>query len=298
MKREELIQKWLDHSLNAEELDAFKKLEDYDALTKLDTNLKHFKASDYNTEEALSKVLHTIKTPQKASNNWMQAAIKIAAIFVLCFGAYYYTTTLDTSVQTLVAQKQVIELPDASSVNLNALSTLTFNKSSWDKNREVTLDGEAFFKVAKGSKFDVKTETGTVTVLGTQFNIKQRDNYFEVICYEGLVGVLYKNKQTKLHPGDTFLIIDGKYIATEKENQLNPSWLNNLSRFKSLPYKEVLKEFERQYNVSIKMQGIDDSQLFTGSFTHNNIETALKSITLPLHLSYNKTDHTITLKSE
>ena len=50
--------------------------------------------------------------------------------------------------------------------------------------------------------------------------------------------------------------------------------------------------------MTINLQSINDSQLFTGSFTHNNIDVALKSITLPLHLSYTKTDDTITLKRE
>jgi len=47
---------------------------------------------------------------------------------------------------------------------------------------------------------------------------------------------------TKLNTGDSFLIIDGKLIVKEKEIKTTPSWLNNESQFKSLPYKEVLAE--------------------------------------------------------
>ena len=94
------------------------------------------------------------------------------------------------------------------------------------------------------------------------------------------------------------MIIDGKLIVTEKENNATPSWLNNESRFKSLPYREVLAEFERQYGVSIVAENIDENQLFTGSFSHSNIDIALKSITLPLHLKYSKTNNTITLKRD
>ena len=75
-------------------------------------------------------------------------------------------------------------------------------------------------------------------------------------------------------------------------------WLNNESQFKSLPYKEVLEEFERQYNVTILAKDIDVNQLFTGSFSHNNIDIALQSISLPLHLNYSKKDNTITLERE
>ena len=60
----------------------------------------------------------------------------------------------------------------------------------------------------------------------------------------------------------------------------------------------VLEEFERQYNVTLVVQNIDTEQLFSGSFGHNNLEVALNAITLPLHLTYSKTGHTITLKRE
>ncbi|MBU3822690.1 FecR family protein [Flavobacteriaceae bacterium XHP0103] len=297
MDRETLISKWLDNNLNDQGLEAFKKLEDYDDLIKLSESTKAFKANDYNTSAELNKVLSTIKNSKKETS-FVKPWMRVAAILAICFGLYYYTTTLDTNISTQVAEKTNIELPDASTVTLNAKSHLAYNKNSWKNKRDVELEGEAFFKVAKGSTFNVITTSGTVTVYGTQFNVKQRDNYFEVICYEGLVGVTYNSKETKLKPGDSFLIIDGKSIAKEKETLPTPSWINNESQFKSLPYHEVLDEFERQYDVTFISENIDGEQLFTGKFTHDNIEIALKSITLPLRLTYSKTNNTITLKSE
>ena len=298
MKREDLIQKWLNHELNAEELEAFKKLEDYDALITMDSRLKAFKAPEYQTSEELNAVLKHIEAPKTTSQNWARTALRIAAVVVVCFGVYY-SLTMDTTVSTLASNKNIdIHLPDASLVSLNAVSSVTFNKHSWKKHREVELKGEAFFKVAKGSKFEVKTKDGTVTVLGTQFDVKQRNNYFEVICYEGKVGVTYLKQRATLLPGDSFLIIDGKLIAKEKEKLTTPSWLNNESQFTSLPYKVVLDEFERQYNVTINANNVDTTQLFTGGFSHNNMDVALKAITLPLHLTYSKTKNTITLKRD
>ena len=270
----------------------------YDDLVKLNDSMQAFKADDYDTSRELESVLKTIKTSKKQSIHWVKPFMRAAAILTICFSLYYYTTTIDTTITTEFAQKTTIELPDASSVSLNAKSLLAFNKNSWKNEREVTLEGEAFFKVAKGSSFHVLTKSGIVTVHGTQFNVKQRDNYFEVICYEGLVGVTYNSQEIKLKPGDSFLIIDGKQIAKEKEKRTTPSWLNNESTFKSLPYKEVIAEFERQYQVDITLVNIDTNQLFTGSFAHNNLEVALKAITLPLHVTYSKTNRTIILKRE
>ncbi|WP_460218316.1 FecR family protein [Psychroserpens sp. MEBiC05023] len=298
MNRDNLIQKWLDHDLNPQELEAFKQLEDYNDLIKLDTHLKGFKADTVVTDEALKTVWNTINSKQKTSHKLTPTLSKIAAILIICFGVYFYTTTLDTSEHTIASQQKTIVLPDASEVQLNALSSLSFNKSTWDDNRSVSLEGEAFFKVAKGQQFDVKTNFGTVTVLGTQFNVKHRNNYFEVTCYEGKVGIDTNIKQTTLLPGDSFLIIDGTYITTKKEQLSGPSWLHHNSTFKSIPYREVIAEFERQYNVSIVFDNLDLTQNFTGSFIHNDIEIALKSITLPLQLKYSKTDNIITLKRE
>ena len=286
MKREDLIKKWLDNELNTQELEAFKLLEDYEFLVKLSNGTKRFKAPEFNTSEELNTVMQSINSTKQYSRNWLKPLLRIAAIFAISFSVYYYTTTLDTNINTLAAQKSTTELPDASSVSLNALSTLTYNKKNWTTLRDVELKGEAYFKVAKGSKFNVITSSGTVTVLGTQFNVKQRENFFEVVCYEGSVDVDYKFNTQTLKPGDSFLIIDGKFIAKEKETKLNPSWINNESYFKSMSFAHILHEFERQYDVIINSQHIDIEQLFTGSFVHNNKELALKSITLPLNLNY------------
>ncbi len=298
MNREALILKWLNNDLNDQEFEAFKALEDYDELVKLNQNLQGFKADTYDSETELQNVLTAIKTEQTPKIHWLKPLMRVAAVLAICFSVYYFTTTLDTTITTQLAQKTTVELPDASTVSLNAKSLLAYNKNDWKKERDVDLQGEAFFKVAKGSSFNVKTTSGTVTVYGTQFNVKQRDNYFEVICYEGLVGVTYNTKETKLKPGDSFLVIDGKIIAKEKEYRSTPSWLNNESDFKSIPFKQVVAEFERQYEVEVTLMNVDSTQLFTGSFTHDNLDVALKSIALPLQVTYSKQNNTIILKRE
>lgn len=297
MTREELIKKWLDNSLSTEEYKAFKALDDYEELMKLSAGLKQFKAPDFDTSKALENILSQ-RNDIKKPNRWISIGLKVAAVFVICFGIYFFMNSSNTTISTDIAEQQTIVLPDNSNVKLNALSSLSYNSSDWDKNRSLYLKGEAFFKVAKGQQFRVNTELGTITVYGTQFNVNQRKDFFEVICYEGLVGVTYRKRETKLNPGDRFLILDGKIIATEKEKLSEPSWVNGISSFKSLPYHKVLREFERQYNVIIKTHDIDTSQLFTGRFPHNDLESALQSITLPLHLTFEKNDNIIRLKRE
>lgn len=298
MKREELIKKWLDNNLNPEEQNAFEQLEDYNQLIKMDATLKGFKAPEFSVDQTYQTLKQHLKSQSSKTNQWLKPLLRIAAVLAIGFSVYFYTSNLDEHIETLVAQQTTIQLPDNSTVDLNANSTVTFNENSWSKTRAVTLNGEAFFKVAKGEKFDVITSDGIVSVLGTQFNVKQRESYFEVTCYEGLVGVTHNNKTVKLKPGHTFKIIDGKQLTADKETAAQPIWLHGESSFKSVPLKHVIAEFENQYDLQINTDQIDTSRLFTGSFAHNNLDLALKSVTIPLNLSYSKSGKSILLKRE
>jgi transmembrane sensor len=295
MQKELLITKWLDGELNDAELNAFKKLPEYESYTKLSEKALLFKDTSYNTGLEFEKLNAKIKKRKKTIKTigWIQPILRVAAIFIIGFAVYYSPIYGDSAtVNTLASNSTSVELPDNSKVKLNAASSLKFKKRNWKKKREVNLVGEAYFKVEKGSQFDVVTWLGKVSVLGTQFNVKQRVNYFEVICYEGLVSVTYKGKVIKLPAGKSFKLIDGTVVMGETKDSV-PSWATkNISSFKSVPYTEVINEFERQYNIEIETNNIDANQLFTGSFANNDEELALKSITLPLQLKYNKTNNT------
>lgn len=297
MKREVLIKKWLDNELNLEELEVFKQLEDYTDLIRLSQATKRFKSEKIDTNLALNKLNEALKRRSKKKSNWVKPLLRIAAVITICFSVYYYTNTLNTNISTQIAQKEIINLPDHSLVTLNAKSSVTFN-NNWNDNRYIKLEGEAYFKVAKGETFKVETTAGLVTVLGTEFNVKDRAGIFEVICYEGAVKVDYKKHSTILKPGHRFLFLDNTLVNSLTFNETKPFWINNESAFKSIPYKQVIAEFERQYNVSFNVNTINTNQLFTGSFAHNNIEVALKAITLPLNITFTKNNKKISLKRE
>ena len=122
-----------------------------------------------------------------------------------------------------------IELPDQSTINLNAASQISYNDNHWNKARRIALNGEAYFDVTKGATFKVETTLGTVTVYGTQFNVKQRNKLFEVVCYEGLVGVLFNGEETLLRPGEGIFILNNEVKATNSA-QSSPSWMKRSQR--------------------------------------------------------------------
>ncbi|MFD2550207.1 FecR family protein [Bizionia sediminis] len=295
MNKDALIQKWLQGSLNSEEEAAFKALEDYEALMKLTAGLQHFKAPHFN-ESAVYEAISTeiSKASKKQSRGWKFIA-KIAALLAVSVSVYYYSTTLNTQIATATAEKTQVVLPDASEVTLNALTTLSYNKKNWKNKRSLTLHGEAYFKVAKGSAFTVETSSGQVTVLGTEFSVENRADYFEVICFEGAVEVVTNTSRKVLHPSNQFVIINDQVVPKKQIATTAPAWINNESAFTSTPLTFVLKELERQYAINIKTENLDTNILFTGVFTHTNLELALKAITVPLNITYTKTTDFIIL---
>ncbi|WP_075340919.1 FecR family protein [Tenacibaculum agarivorans] len=297
MEKSDLIKKWLNHDLNAQEHEAFKNLNDHDELMKINDSLKKFKVKPIiDREKILDSIISQKKQKDKPIRKIINFSAKVAAILLVSLGIYKVFIKNDiTRIQTNYADKTLAQLPDNSTVNLNAVSSISFNKKTWKTKREVTLKGEAFFKVAKGATFDVITDQGNVKVLGTEFNVKVRGEIFEVVCYEGLVSVFHKNKNVKLSPGDSF--IAGNFIKNNTE-KTEPSWISNESNFISEPLINVLKELERQYSIEIITNAINTKQLFTGKFVHNNLDLALKAITLPLHIKYTKSGSKIILNIE
>ncbi|WP_445955086.1 FecR family protein [Yeosuana sp.] len=288
MDKEYLIEKWLKDELSDAEKEAFKKLDDYQFNMDIIENAKHFKASHFseiNNYNVFKKRYDKQNTPV-VKLNWVRPLLKIASVVVITLGIYFtfFFNNL-TKVQTLASEKTIIELPDQSQVTLNALSFIKYNKRNWDDNRSLKLDGEAYFKVAKGKKFDIITHDGIVTVVGTQFNVKQRNNYFEVTCFEGVVRVSSDTITRQLMAGDSYRIINNIF-SQNKTTSVIPSWTNNISSFEGVTIKEVVAELERQYNIRVTFKNVNTERLFSGGFIHNNLESALISITQPMNMTY------------
>lgn len=289
MNRDEQLERWLNGTLSAEEKAAFEKSRDFQTLQKITQALEAYRAPEYATQAEFVRLQEAkLSRPAgKWATLWLKPVLRIAAILVLVAGAYFiFFSNRSTTVTALVAERKEVNLPDQSEVMLNAASAITYSGSSWKEKRVVELTGEAFFKVAKGSRFDVKTTEGVVTVLGTQFNVKSRDNYFEVICYEGSVQVTAGNYRTQLSPGSMARLINNQWTSQHVTPDTIPGWINNQTTFESLPYQHVLAEFERQYKVTIVTRHIDEEQLFTGAFVLNDMELALKAVTIPVGVTY------------
>lgn len=285
MKKEEQIIKWLKGEFSYEEMRDFQKTDDFKEIEKIDKYIAHFKAPEYDLDKGKSKLLKS--RPHKKAQRAMSLStiIKIAASTIIVLGVTFFFLKPKNETRTISSSNISEFLPDSSYFMLNKESMVSFLPKNWESDRALKLSGEAYFQVNDGSKFSVETSLGIVSVLGTEFNIKSRSNYLEVVCYEGRVQLSSTAINKVLERGDMIQIIDGN-ISELTINKLKPLWVDGESSFKSVPLRLVIQEFERQYKVQVQTGSVPIEKLFSGTFANNNIDLAIKSITIPMNLSY------------
>ncbi len=287
--QEDYLAKWLNNELTEAELSEFKRSDTYATYKKIRDTTANMEAPNFDSRQAWEQLedLRKQAEPQIRTLTPFKSFLKVAAVVaVVLGGAYFYLNSLNESVATQYAETKEIILPDTSEILLNAESQVSYDEKGWITKRNISLQGEAFFKVAKGSTFTVTTSQGKVTVLGTQFNVENREGFFEVTCFEGLVSVLYEGVQYKLPAGNSIVVVNGKLSKASAEKNGQPSWMQNESSFKSIPLNYVLAEFQRQHNIKVDSKGVDTNILFTGSFSNTDAVLALKSISVPLQIKF------------
>ncbi len=302
MVNDEQLHKWVNGTLNAEELASFKQRPDYESLVELYKHTAHLSAPSFDEDAMLADILQTEKKqtpplveekpPQEGRRVFLSSWIKYGvAASVLLLAAWFFWPSAESMVEYQLAKGERKEglLPDQSSFVLNAESTLAYDANNWDTNRILNLKGEAFFKVKKGSTFKVKTPNGTVQVLGTQFNVWSRKDVLEVSCKSGKVAVLSSEGKVleELNPNNAVRITANtvrKKWELLPTNQVN--WMNGIFRFKAVPLATVLEELERQFDIKIDASEIDSNEELTCNFQGKDLDAALKTTLMPLGIQY------------
>jgi mannose-6-phosphate isomerase-like protein (cupin superfamily) len=148
-----------------------------------------------------------------------------------------------------------LKLPDGTRVHVNADSRLRFPTAFSRLSREVHLEGEAYFEVQPDPDraFIVHTGKGTVTALGTSFNVNTYDGNFNTSLVSGQVIVYANNRNVELKPGQAAIVengskgIDVRYF----DHAMVLGQLDGRYPFVRKPLAEVCKMVERLYGVSI-----------------------------------------------
>ncbi len=282
----------LKNKISDEDFLEYQKMkQSFDILSNLNASM------DKTLKKIHSEINKNTEKKSKIIPLFAKFTIGIAVALILFIGLYSKFYNTEVQFKTTLGKQQTVTLLDDSKVILNANSSLKYNKKSWEKSRELTLDGEAYFKVTKGSDFKVKTKNGSVTVLGTQFNVKSRDDFYQVVCYEGKVRVVSKNNtELILTPNKKVTIINNKKSEKTFNNITYPEWLNGESVFENTPLKYVLNELESQFEITFERNNIDENIKFTGSFDNKKMNIALATVFNPLKIAYQIKDKKIQLK--
>lgn len=173
-----------------------------------------------------------------------------------------------------------VTLPDGTNVWLNAASALRYPAQFTEDTREVELDGEGYFEVAKDAHrpFLVKSKNQVVRVLGTVFNINAYPDEAQVTTtlVEGAVAVGSQTAITRssvafvtLKPGQQAAFEDGRIHVTEVDANDYVAWKDGRFVFYSEPLPLVIKKLERWYDVSFEHQEFAAGIEFWGSLSRN-----------------------------
>ena len=287
---ETFLANWLEGKISDAELKNRISEADYSSYLKMRKGFEVSNQLNASIKDSFNKIKD--KTANKKTTvrklhpiSW---SIGVAASIILLFGLFSIFTTDLITHKTNFGETKTISLLDGSEVILNSKSTITFNEVDWKENRQLTLDGEAYFKVEKGSTFTVNTNNGSVVVLGTQFNVNSKDDFFDVVCYEGKVSVNSNSLDYILLPTNSFRKINESSLESSTTQLSKPTWIDGESTFKSVPIKYVITALEDQYNIKIDSELINDSTIFSGTFPHENLNIALITVFDALKIRYNQ----------
>ena len=338
---EDLLKKFNEDNLSPREAKEFAEI-----LKEGDTNeeLKKILTSNWeNTENAkidapTLKLLERLKasisnTEMKYSMNTRQNALRVfmkyAAVVLITFGITWFAKDLKSGdyisdaikgttlpyhkashaneISVLYGSKSKITLPDGSTVNLNSGSTLRYPAEFDSENRNVSIEGEAYFDVKKDSHhpFLVKTNGIIIRVLGTKFNVKSypEEKTVETTLVSGKVElyanntvISNRNRLMVLKPNQqaVFEVIKGQKdsilsLVCNQNVDVSSiiSWKDNRLKFCDEKFADLAQKLERWYNVDIDIKDQElQSTPFSGVFEKETVEQSLNALRLAAPFKY------------
>lgn len=227
----------------------------------------------------------------------------VATFIILVFGVVWLFRPSVRTYTTVRGEQMTLVLDDSSQVILNHTSQLTVTHTPLGKTRLVSLKGEAFFSVRhNGLPFVVRTETGTVRVLGTEFDVRERDNRMEVGVVHGSVQVVWTNRGTD----SSVTLATDQIIACTRAGFVEPpatipfpdypGWVHGKLMFYRTNLASVCEELESRYNVHVALEGkLKRESTITGTIDNKNVESALLTLTQLTGSKYRRDGNTYTL---
>ena len=208
----------------------------------------------------------SVQSRKKRTRVVFMELLRVAAVILVMFlvGGYIYVRKMEeirlanNIVTVPVGQRVNLQLPDGTSVWLNASSEIIYPAYFSGSTREIHLNGEAYFEVEHNASkpFIVHTETFDIKVLGTKFNVEAYKGMegFTTALMEGSVEVTdrkNKDKSVRLYPAQKVAFRNGELCKSPIDNYDVYRWREGLICFKETRFADLMRQLEKNYGVRI-----------------------------------------------
>lgn len=252
---------------------------------------------------------------------WRWSALAAAAILLLALiGRSFYSSppageSAFKLVSTQYGQRTNIQLPDGTTIILNANSTLRY-PAAWDDKteRRCQLRGEAYFEVSHRQQqpqrdFIVETSDGSVKVVGTRFVVHERNRSTRVVVEDGRVAVAVADSiSANTAPSAEVLLTPGQLLQFKKGSRnlapqfanigLHTTWRFDFMELENTPFEQVIRRLEETYGVHVEVA--DGSLLrrtLSGAIDNRNLEVTIDALAKALRLNVRREKDTIVFSS-
>lgn len=238
--------------------------------------------------------------------NWMKyAAIVILSLSVGALLVYFSGLTKSdnqlASISSPRGQITSLTLFDGTTVWLNSETTIRYSSDFNKKEREVFVEGEAYFEVNHNDKLPFIVDVGAskIKVYGTIFNVKAYpvDDYVETVLIEGKVEFITKDNSVFLKPNEkiTFLTEKGILQKEHADIEKTSAWKNGKYYYNSEKLSSIIQQLQRWYDIEFIFNENDLSDFtFTGVVNREkSIEYNLKIIELTNKIKFESKDGAI-----
>lgn len=252
-----------------------------------------------DVDGAWMKVRQNSFSKKRMGNVWAFAAVLVVLFSAGAFMWWRSLVVAPEPIEVFANQLiQTIELPDGSRVTLNRNAVLRYPARFGTGQREVSLEGEAYFEIVSDldHKFEVKTAQAVVTVLGTKFNVDASiPGSAQVHVAEGRVAVA-----RRLLPTQPVLLVKGECAHLQNDNWVKRpffddnllSWKTRRMVFRNAPMGEVAKVLSRTYGVTVELgERLRNSDvLWTASFENQSLDQVLEVVRMSLPVGFRLQD--------
>lgn len=240
---------------------------------------------------------------------WFARVTSVILLLLMTgLSVHYYTMSQmimpDMIVSVEKGQKANVVLPDGSKVWVNSDSRLSYGSRFNQKERVLSLEGEAYFEVTpdKDRPFIVETDELAVRALGTSFNVKSYEEEKDVstVLMTGKVEVTSDYDRLVLNPNER-IVFNKQTGHMEKSTVENTgdyiNWKYNALTFNGETFENIVHTLERYYNTRIVFESETLKKYrFTGTPGNTSLESILQILSLTSPLSYEVRDSMIILR--